>query len=295
MACGARTALLAPAAGGDDGGGLVEGDGAGLLGNDGGGLPPVRVVPVPEGTTGACVDAGTTRIYVVTQQNSLLSFYPPAATFAPIGRLSCPVTINADATPYSMAVDRAGTAYVLYRDVSDNAELFRVSTVTASCVATGFIRPFAFGMGYSTNPADGGEVLYVATDEDSGARLATIDTRGFALAVVGAFEPLIQRPELTGTGAGDLFAFYAVADGSAIAQVDKSTAQSLGQSMLAGVYQNYAWAFGLWGGDFYTFTSPGTPPGSAVTRFRPSDGSIVQVAHFPEQIVGAGVSTCAPQ
>ena len=34
---------------------------------------------------------------------------------------------------------------------------------------------------------------------------------------------------------------------------------------------------------------------SEVTRFRPSDNSTKVVAKLPEVIVGAGVSTCAPQ
>jgi hypothetical protein len=34
---------------------------------------------------------------------------------------------------------------------------------------------------------------------------------------------------------------------------------------------------------------------SLVTRFRPADGSIVQVATSLDAITGAGVSTCAPQ
>jgi len=56
-----------------------------------------------------------------------------------------------------------------------------------------------------------------------------------------------------------------------------------------------SWAFAFWGGDFYTFTAQDLNAGSVVTRFRPSDGSIVQVGHTAESIVGAGVSTCAPQ
>jgi hypothetical protein len=61
------------------------------------------------------------------------------------------------------------------------------------------------------------------------------------------------------------------------------------------VDQGFGWAFAFWGGDFYTFTSP-TDVGSVVQRFRPGDGTITSVAEFqPGVIVGAGVSTCAPQ
>ncbi|MGH7281076.1 MAG: hypothetical protein ACRELY_06100, partial [Polyangiaceae bacterium] len=65
-----------------------------------------------------------------------------------------------------------------------------------------------------------------------------------------------------------------------------------GTDPLPGVTIQGGWAFGFWGGDFYTFTGGGP---STVTRFRPSDKSIVQVATYPSEIVGAGVSTCAPQ
>jgi hypothetical protein len=49
--------------------------------------------------------------------------------------------------------------------------------------------------------------------------------------------------------------------------------------------------------DFYTFTAPqGRSTSSVVTRYRPSDGTIVQVASTPGlTIMGAGVSTCAPE
>jgi hypothetical protein len=46
--------------------------------------------------------------------------------------------------------------------------------------------------------------------------------------VVGKFDPPVETPELTGTGAGDLFAFYAVGSGSAIGQIDKTNAEVIG-------------------------------------------------------------------
>jgi hypothetical protein len=101
--------------------------------------------------------------------------------------------------------------------------------------------------------------------------------------------------ELTGTGSGGLFGFWDPNQGldSAIVQIDKATAQVTNSSTLDGVQQGTGWAFAFWGGDFYTFTAPnGT---SVVTRFDPNTGSITQVASTTEVIVGAGVSTCAPQ
>ena len=287
-ACGARTGLVVPS---DDGGGSLPpvGDAGAQP------LPPIHATPVDPSQVSGCADAGSTVIYIVSEQGSLLSFDPPTATLKRIGTLGCPVP--ADATPFSMAVDRAGIAYVLYND----GELFRVSTATAACRATGFVAPPTFtqdfGMGYSTNAADGGEVLYVA-DKATRGHLAILDTTTLALHLVGSFDPSVQSPELTGTGAGDLFAFYATDAGSAIAQIDRSTAHSIGNSPLLGVNQNLNYAFAIWGGDFYTFTGLLTAQQGAteVTRFRPRDGSIVPVGQIVgETIVGAGVSTCAPQ
>jgi hypothetical protein len=161
-------------------------------------------------------------------------------------------------------------------------------------------------MGFSADTRGTGETLYVASNESNGvrtslspapSRLAWIDTSTFALHVIGTFPPNVDMAELTGTGAGDLFAFYARGTDSIIGQVDKATARVTGQSLLAGVDQGNGWAFAFWGGDFYTFTAPGPPPTqpTVVTRFRPSDRSIVQIARTSETVVGAGVSTCAPQ
>jgi hypothetical protein len=47
-------------------------------------------------------------------------------------------------------------------------------------------------------------------------------------------------------------------------------------------------AFAFWGGDFYIFVA------GDVWRFRPSDGSTLQIAHTDDVVVAAGVSTCAP-
>lgn len=249
-------------------------------------IPPVHVSPPV--IVSDCADSGATLVYLISADSTLLSFYPPTATFTTIGQINC----STNPSPYSMAVDRSGTAYVVF----DSGDLFRVSTATAECEPTPFLVgrfTFGFGMGFSGN-SDGTETLYVASGYGQGtSRLATIDTTTYALEGVGTFTPSIFAPELTGTGAGDLFAFYEVGAGSAIGQIDKTSAHVTAQSMLPGTAQGMGYAFAFWGGDFYLFTAPSNE--TLVTRFRPNDGSIVQVATTPHVIVGAGVSTCAPQ
>jgi hypothetical protein len=322
VACGSRTGLLVP---GDDGPGNPgspgdDDSGSIVIGGDGGSaddrsvetmrdaLPPLDVT-VPHDAFNNCPDAGATFVYVVTEEFELMSFYPPTAAFTAIGTLNCPLTGNTAATPFSMAVDQSGIAYVVYSD----GELFRVSTATAACQRTAFAsgqHAFTptFGMGFSQDTTDNGETLFVASGGGSGGatpRLASINTTNFGLRIVGNLSPAIDSPELTGTGAGDLFGFYATSGAnpcdnittgtcpdSAIGQIDKTTGRVTNQAVLFGRAQGTAWAFAFWGGDFYTFTAP--TDGTIVTRFDPTDGSAVVVAQRSDRIVGAGVSTCAP-
>jgi hypothetical protein len=248
-----------------------------------------------------CPDAGSTLVYLITEQNDLLSFYPPTAAFRTIGAIACPA--SGGATPFSMAVDRTGLAYIVFND----GQLFNVSTATAACKPTpyrmGTSQGFTntFGMGFSKDLNDPGETLYIASDESGGlpSRLAHIDTNAFNIGIVGTFNPQVNLAELTGTGAGQLFAFYPTdpantsAGPTAIGEIDKAQATIIGQSNLPTISVGSGWAFAFWGGDFYTFTAPsGT---SEVHRFRPSDGSVTLVTKINQTIVGAGVSTCAPQ
>jgi hypothetical protein len=327
-ACGDRTGLLVPddqlgGSGSSESGSSVSGSSAsgspasgvstsGLPEDDAGeigdALPPLDVT-VPEDAPTDCPDASSTLIYVMTDQSHLYSFYPPMGAFTMIGTISCPITIatandGTAAAPFSMAVDRTGIAYVVY----NTGELFRVSTATASCRRTPFKGDpsgFAvdFGMGFSRDNGGPGETLYVASGGTMPPQLGSIDTTTFALRIIGPLTPPAPSAELTGTGAGDLFGFYATTGAAActgsrcsdtsIVQIDKSSGRVTNQTILRGLMIGDAWAFAFWGGDFYTFTHP--PRGSSLaTRFRPSDGSLVTVSKLREPIVGAGVSTCAP-
>ena len=243
-----------------------------------------------------CPDADATLVYVLTQQNELFSFYPPTATFKMIGRIACP---SAGATPWSMTVNRKGIAFAVFGD----GRLYRVSTATAACAATSYAPGqrgwTTFGMGYVADTNGTGETLYVAenTFNAPSKGLGYIDTTTFTLRGVGAFAPSIPRSELTGTGDGRLFTFYPdeapAVSGSHLSEVDKSNARVIASNALRVGQPNSAFAFAFWGGDFWIFTSPSGP--SQVTRFRPSDGSETPITTMPSTIVGAGVSTCAPQ
>jgi hypothetical protein len=263
-----------------------------------------RDVPVLD----ICPDAGSTLIYVLTQNNDLYSFYPPTLGFTRIGTLACPVT--GAATPFSMAVDRRGIAYSVFTD----GTLFRVDTASAACQGTTYTpnNTFdTFGMGFVANSpidagagADAGETLFIAQASFSAAGvkqpsrgLGSIDTKTYALTTVASFSPPILGPELTGTSEGRLFAFYtnSVGSGSHIVEVNKATGAILQDFPLKVGSPSSAYAFAFWGGYFWVFTDPVINSPTTVTRFSLTDLSEVNVTTMPEVIVGAGVSTCAPQ
>jgi hypothetical protein len=305
LACGSRTGI--------DADGLLPstpGDETKDAGHDAGrdathGVPPLD-----------CTNKGITYIYAIGEDNQIYSYYPKTSEFTLIGTLDCPAAPGA--SPFSMAVDHKGTAYVVFSNSVQepggtvvpgpaNGELFRVSTKTAHCEATSFVpdqHGFAtFGMAFVANVGDGGtgETLYVAGDTTDA--LATIDLATFELHVVapfsGASGNMVSMAELTGTGDGRLFGFFAPSNTqppSFIDRIDPRTANVRSSVLLPDVIEGQGWAFGFWGGDFYTFTAPDDTT-TVVTRYKPSDGSVTQVATAPSGvvIVGAGVSTCAPQ
>jgi hypothetical protein len=255
-------------------------------------LPPIDAFPdVPILTD--CPDAGATLVYVITSQNELYSFYPPTLAFTKIGTVACPSA----SSPFSMAVDRVGFAYSVFTD----GTLFQVNTANAACKPTTYVPDqqgfLTFGMGYSGEP-DGGDTLYVAEANFMGNSkgLGSIDTNSFVLSFVGPFNPPLGACELTGTHDGRLFAYCTPmsGNGSTIAEIDRTTGNVIASNSLNVGNSNDAFAFAFWGGQFWIFTGPGGGS-STVTQYDPVSKSETTVAMLASTIVGAGVSTCAPQ
>jgi hypothetical protein len=262
-------------------------------------LPPLDVTPPQDVSRIDCAEAGTTYIYLISREYQLYSFDPSNNAVTFIGNIACPAPSGE--TPFSMAVDRKGIAYILFTD----EHLYRVSTLNAACLGTSYVPRQSnfgtFGMGFATNEVGPTETLYVYGDDlrSTGAArgLARIDISTFKLTTVG--DPGIRQAELTGTGGGNLYAFYTrvLNQGvpSYIGQLDTTTGQLVSEKEFDDVDQGNGWAFAFWGGDFYMFTAPKTIGTGIVTRYRPSNDTHQQIATLPSVIVGAGVSTCAPQ
>ncbi len=124
--------------------------------------------------------------------------------------------------------------------------------------------------------------------------LAKIDTATLTLTPVGMYDKLDARAELTGTGDARLFGAF---EGTPydVAQIEKTDAKILSEAMQTAI--NYApdtsnFAFAFWGGDFWLFVGPGTS--TDVFHYVVSTGVTTKVKTVSFEIVGAGVSTCAP-
>jgi hypothetical protein len=235
-------------------------------------------------------------IYVVDQANRFLRFQPDDLSFTMIGTLGC----DGFATPFSMAVDRNAVAWVLYQD----GRIHHVSTTDASCRPTTFApRQMGFelfGMGFASD-ADGSseETLYIGGGAGlsvgmGSAVLGTIDEASLAVGSIGA---LPGWPELSGTGAGELWGFFPDTIPRSVRRIEKADAATPMTFPLdpLGTEMAQAWAFAFWGGRFYVFLQTASSGTTDVWRLDPSDGSVERVVTGSGfTIVGAGVSTCAP-
>src|SRR5262249_57991149 len=109
-----------------------------------------------------------------------------------------------------------------------------------------------FGMGFVSDNGGPEEKLYVAENELNGPGfsrgLATIDTTSFKLSFISDFSPNEPRMELTGTGDGRLFGYFPNLNGAGahIVEIEKTTAQVLGDDPLPIGSPQDAFAFAFW-------------------------------------------------
>jgi hypothetical protein len=237
----------------------------------------------------------TEYIYVVSSETELLAYKPESNSFESRGFLVCNATFNA--TPFSMAVDRRGLAYVVYND----GNLFTVSTEDASCESTPFevgqLGFDVFGMGFERDPVTKTERLFVAeiTFGSPSLGLAELDTKTFELSFIGPFS---ENPgdalELTPTGEGPLHGYFldTQGPGGTLVEIDTSDATIVDSTPLD-VGMSSSLAVAWYGGAFYIFTA-NAGGGTVITRHDPVAGTTQPVATIARSIVGAGVSTCAP-
>ncbi len=268
----------------------------------GGAMTPADMPPGTPSRDDDCSDAAKL-VYVVDADAELSSFRPDTGVFTSIGKLDCPTMgglpvpspiplPGLGGTPFSMSVDRDGTAWVLY----DTGDLFRVDTKDASCTATTRVAGEAgfqiFGMGFASDTANSSaETLYIVNNGDGS--FGSLDTKTGAAKMLGTVG---GAAELTGTGAGELWGFLPDTRPPRIDLMDKKSGRAMRTISLAAIEgAPEAWAFAFWGGDFWLFLKRATDASTVVYRVNAQTGALsTSIPDSGRRIVGAGVSTCAP-
>jgi len=248
-----------------------------------------------EASTSDCSDEATAYVFVLSNANDLYRFAPDKKVFTKIGALGC-VTSSG---PNSMAVDRHATAWVNYLD----GTIRSVSTTDASCQGPSITLPPAWtqiGMGFSSAGAGSTtETLYIAgAGAAASSGFASVDLVAGTVAPIGQFTAGLTGidAELTGTGDGRLFGFFA-ATPVQLGQIDKASGSIASATPLTQIGTPSDFAFSFWGGRFYLYTYPNaTGTSTNVTEYDPVTGAVntTYMTDIGFLIVGAGVSTCAP-
>ncbi len=226
-------------------------------------------------------------IYVLDKDSGSISLFDPAS-----GGLSTLGTPDCDtwSTPASMAVARDGVAYVR---MGDN-EIFAVTLDTLDCQPTSYRNSSfgSFGMGFATTAADTWrDTLFIA----SASALAALDRSTWQPTALGSMP---SQGELTGTGSGELWAVLPLASPLELVELDQAsgaTLRTVRPATTLDIGNLDTFAFAAWGGDFYLFLRfYGMGNSTEVWRIG-RDGSMAQVEdELGINVVGAGVSTCAP-
>lgn len=262
---------------------------------------------------GATTDAGVAddcadrakQVYALGDDSTLLRFFPDQLKFEIVGKVNC--SQPGGGTPFSMAVDRQATAWVLYqKGLGGGGGLFQVSTKDANCTSTKYTsgqQGFElFGMGFSANSKGSqDETLFIAGGSAlswniTNGKLGSIALPSLSVAYQGTIDVGGGSPELTGDGDGKLWGFFPQSSPPSVREINKLTGKTgktfpLPASAMKSVQ---AWAFARWGGSFYLFFKSQSDPSSAVFRIDAAGAVTKVIPTTGYNIVGAGVSSCAP-
>jgi hypothetical protein len=256
---------------------------------------PTASIPLSVTISSPCVGASRW-IYTVDDAGTFSRFDPATSTFTKIGALNCPAAPGE--TPFSMAVDQNAVAWVVYED----GNLYKVDTGTGRCETTGFQAnqpDFAyFGMGFVFDPSTGIDTLYLAGINSLDATQSELATLSFPSLVVTPIGLITAgNAELTGTGDGSLWGFVPRSgspDGQAVlVRLDPASGATLESYVYPSLSstRSQSWTVKFWGGSFWIFLDKSV---YEVPRATPQTIRYVMTYPGDGNIVGAGVSTCAP-
>ena len=243
-------------------------------------------------------------IFLLSSDEELWKFFPETEEFQLLGTLTCDGFLS----PYAMAVDRQGYAWVQYMD----GDLRRVPVTDVSqCEDPGYAPGQSgvnlFGMAFVSNSnVDVCDRIYGATYNGIGpfsegpgfGDFISIDPDTLVLSKLGKNN--FNGADATGTGDGRAFVFGGV-NPAKLVEFDKDDGTILSTLPLGNLEIGGAFAFTFFAGDVYLHTDSDNDFSSEITRLDYDDSDmngqkdlvkIVDAA--PLRIVGSGVSTCAP-
>ena len=236
---------------------------------------------------------GTQFIYLVDTSYNLIRFDPgekSGNSLTKLFHLSCP---GVGASPRSMAVDREANAWVLFHDNT----IYKINIETQVCTKVRDYSPTPWaggGMAFSLDQVGGStETLYTANS--SARRFGVIDSTTLDYKDLASYPDYFDHsPELTGTGLAKLFSFSPGSKRQYINEIDKSTGKVVQSYELPGAGASVsAWAFAHWGGYFFMFETIGGS--NNIYRYDIVNHKVDTIMEgTPYNVVGAGVSTCAP-
>ena len=245
---------------------------------------PEEEVPPP---VDDCEETSELLYAVDKNDGGLYLFDPVGGSFELLGIPDCGMFSG---TPASMAVARNGIAYVRY----SSSTLYAIDVETLECSETQMsVSSFGkFGMGYATLHGNTWQdELFIANRNT----LAKLNTTTFQVENIG---PLPSQSELTGNALGELWGVFPLETPAQIMELDRSSGQpqrSITLTFMPSPMNIDTFAFATWGGDFYVFLRLyGMGESTRVYRVSTTGFTEVLSNETGRNIVGVGVSTCAP-
>jgi hypothetical protein len=242
-------------------------------------------------TPSVCTSETSRYIYLLDQDSNFFRFDPTNFGVTFIGTLNC----SATAYPYSMALQRNGQAWTLFTDGS----LYKFDITTAQCQTTSYVSEqegglILFGMNFATDGVNGIERLYISSDSSNPPyRLATLDVDTLEISVIGYYDTISARAELTGTNDGRLFGLF---EGTPyiLAEINRNTAEILSetsQNMIQYTSDSSYFAFTSYSSNFFLFV--GNYNSTDIFLYDSSTKTTTKQNTISNGIVGAGgASSC---
>lgn len=240
----------------------------------------------PTSTSGGCTTETMNYIYLFDDQNMLYQFNSTTLNITTIGLINC-----TSASVVAISLQRNGYLWAL----DYNGNLFKYFISSRQCVSinyksnqSDFLR---FTMAFVKTDLVNDETLYVNRVYPSSNQLGQIDLTTLTLSFVGNITNT-SVAELTSTSDGRLFGLISGSNNYTIVEIDKTTAHITATYPLGikkSISANYG--FSSYNSNFLLFSGDNSDS-TNLYLFNPLTNSATILANYPNNIVGAAVSSC---